>query len=149
MDAFDAAGRASLYLPRTPHRNFLFCDDESIQLVKQGFRDYKASKNAYHADKLIDRMPGMQKDRMMASLVLTLRPELLNDYPELKQVDLSVESVFGKPLVKTTLPEGMSVQSVETVTKAKQTGSRDVSDLGRLLGEMPTGLNKRNDGPDF
>lgn len=52
----------------------------------------------YHFDKIIDHMPGPEKDRMMASLVLSVHPEIQDLFTCLKGVDLSVATVFGKPL---------------------------------------------------
>lgn len=104
MDAFETAMDKSLNQPRTPQGRFLRYEDESIQLLMQGYDNYLRSPNAYHADKLIDTMPGAQKDRMLAALILQLHPDILEERPLVKQENLTVEHEFGRPLKIKTLP---------------------------------------------
>lgn len=104
MTAFNKAIHKSIYEPRTPQGRFLRYEDESIQLLTQGYENYLRSPNAYHADKLIDTMPGAQKDRMLAALVLQLHPDILEERPLLKSENLTVEHEFGRQLKVKTLP---------------------------------------------
>lgn len=101
--AFESAMEKSLNEPRQPQSRFLQYDDEASRLLMQGCKSRFVTPNKYHVDKLIGTMPGEQKDRMMASLVLHLHPDLLDERPILWTTDLSIEHVFGKPLVVETL----------------------------------------------
>lgn len=132
MAAFSSAMYRSLNAPRPLYGRVMSYDDESIHLVKQDFYDYHGSPNKFHASELIGHMSGAEKDRKFASLVLTLHPDLLDERPELKRLDLSVEATFGRPLVRTTLPGGAAPKKVDT-------GIRDVSDLTRALGGVGAG----------
>lgn len=96
-DAFEKAYEKSLVKFREPQGSFtrhemdlvtnLLCEDHRFR------RDMY-----YHFDKITDHMPGPEKDRMMASLVLSVHPEIQDLFTCLKGVDLSVVTVFGKPL---------------------------------------------------
>lgn len=92
------------YMIPAKQGRFLRYEDESIQLLMQGYDNYLRSPNAYHADKLIDTMPGAQKDRMLAALILQLHPDILEERPLVKQENLTVEHEFGRPLKIKTLP---------------------------------------------
>lgn len=101
--AFELAMERSLHAPRALQARFLTYRDESVQLLMQGYKNRRSTPNAYHVDMLIDRMTGEQKDKMMASLVIQLHPELLVERPILERADLSVANVFGRPLAADTL----------------------------------------------
>lgn len=105
-DAFDMAMDNALHMPRKPLPGLLYYDGESSQLVMQGCKNRHISPNAYHADRLIDTMPGMNRDRMLAALVLTLHPDILDERLELVPENLTVEHEFGRSLAVSTLPDG-------------------------------------------
>ena len=132
MDAFDTAMDKSLNQPRTPQGRFLRYKDESIQLLMQGYDNYLRSPNAYHADKLIDTMPGAQKDRMLAALILQLHPDILEERPLLKQENLTVEHEFGRPLKIKTLP-------------GRQTSKQIDDELARAMDTYPSTTTVSND----
>ena len=107
MRAFEESMQTALYEPRLEKGGFFASKtDESVCLLQQGFSSWARSPNAYHADKLLDKVSGSKRDRMMAALVLQLHPDLLDDWPELRGEDLTVEHEFGKPLAVCTLPGG-------------------------------------------
>ena len=94
MLAFDEAMDRSLNEPRPGKHNFLYHrGDDAIRLLMQDkWRRWSESPNAYYIDKLIDGgMTGRERDRMMASLVLYLHPDLLNENPVLRKADISVD----------------------------------------------------------
>ena len=120
-DAFDTAMDNALHMPRKQLPGLLYYEGESSQLVMQGCKNRHITPNAYHADRLIDTMPGMNRDRMLAALVLALHPDILDERPELVSENLTVEHEFGRNLVVSTLPDGaMPVQDVTPMRSSEQ-----------------------------
>lgn len=147
MGAFEDAMNRSLTLPRKSLGGFFGYPDESIQLVTQGDSNFKLSPNRYHAGKLNDSVPGAQKDRMMAALVLELRPDAMDDRPLLKSENLTVEHEFGRPLVVKTLPGVRKSEYDERMASLSKLAARigwaDSSD------DFESEAESEDDGPDF
>lgn len=140
-DAFETAMDDSLRMPRKQLTRLLYYDGESSQLLMQGCKNRHITPNAYHADRLIDTMPGMNRDRMLASLVLTLHPDILDERPELVPESLTVEHEFGRSLDVSTLPDG-----VEPVRDGAP--MRSFERLKQVLA-MPDGIIETDDSDDF
>lgn len=131
---FKDARARSLDEPRKLLGGFLGYNIESVALVMQGYHVYTMSPNAYHAEKLISRVPGSEKDKMMCSLVAQLHPDVFDDWPVLRTVDIDVGHIFGRPLAVTTLPDSF-VKTVDAV-EAIERHSRDISDLERAADDI-------------
>lgn len=140
-DAFETAMDDSLHMPRKQLTRLLYYDGESSQLLMQGCKNRHITPNAYHADRLIDTMPGMNRDRMLAALVLTLHPDILDERPELVPENLTVEHEFGRSLAVSTLPDG-----VEPVRDGAP--MRSFERLKQVLA-MSDGIIETDDSDDF
>lgn len=140
-DAFETAMDDSLHMPRKQLTRLLYYDGESSQLLMQGCKNRHITPNAYHADRLIDTMPGMNRDRMLAALVLTLHPDILDERPELVPENLTVEHEFGRSLAVSTLPDG--VEPVRDVAPM-----RSFERLKQVLA-MSDGIIETDDFNDF
>lgn len=115
---FETVMDNALCLPREPFGGFLRYQDESVRLVTQDCENYRCSVNAYHADKLIDSVPGEKKDRMMAALVLALHPDILKERPELVSESITVEHEFGRSLAVASLPGPMKAAHREELSRS-------------------------------
>lgn len=145
--AFESAKQAALDVPRKLLPRYHKSSDRASELLITN-SDYP-TESPYYAffDKLIERMPGRQKDRMMAALVLHLRPEWKYIRQELFGEDLSIEHEFGIPFPESSeasrqrlgicgVPDSLKYGLLHTRDINKLTCVRDTSDLDRMTDEI-------------
>lgn len=95
-NAFQSAYDNSLSQPRKPQYSFQRYDDEIVKLlvtdwlVRPEYQD--------HFKLLVGPISGEKKDRLMASLVLYLHPEIKNIYTQIYINQLTPESEFHLPM---------------------------------------------------
>lgn len=145
-NAFEAAYVASLDMPRHPQGAFRRYSDDVSRLLCENRRTRPEYVSFFK--RLIDSVPGTKKDRMMASLVLYMRPGLSDRYIAEVVSGLTPEETFGISMPET--PD--EIRERLGITDAEGQGSMTVRDRSRsseiqslLLGVY--GLDSRPDGP--
>lgn len=151
MSALHAAWDRSVYEPRVSYGDIRRQDNESVLLLDPDRQHGYVFRSPYDEfwNKLIDTMPGSQKDRKMAALVLHVRPEEKLRRPVLAQEDLSIEHEFGKPFPESTEASrkrlGINVQTKPRPLESNRSFGR----LQRLWENMQAEAESEDDGPDF
>lgn len=155
VDAFAKAKADSLYNPRPAKPFSQFRSDMVYRLLVPDVNNLARSPYLAFYDKLTDRMPGAEKDEMMAALVLHVQPDWQYARKEMMAVDLSIEHKFGMPFPETTEasrnrlgisgPVNWFVDSFDSVERSagQVPPSRDTSDLDSAV----ESITRRDAGP--
>lgn len=154
--AEDVSGMLSKMLVLAPYRkrfqvhmSSLFQDDSLLSAPTRDFvHDKVAFESVLFSDNGVEELDKLcnyisKKDPSLFRGLLCIRDEYLSS-----GVGANIERLSA-PILGVRPQKFVSLDTTGTSSVSVQTGVRDASDLGRLLGEMPTGRNKHNDGPDF
>lgn len=102
LSAFAKAKHDSIYESRELVSFHQFRSDVVYRLLVPDVNNLVRSPYLKFFDKITDHMTGEKKDRMMAALMIHVRPGLLSIREELQHEDLSVEHEFGLPFPETS-----------------------------------------------